>query len=269
MTSPDDAATDPPTGSDPLADAEIPVRLLPRILDAHSTEVLRRAGIAPGWHCLELGAGAGTISDWLADQVGPHGRVVALDTDLRYLPPGGPVDVRHADVTDTDLGTGRYHLIHARLLLMHLPWRTEVLRRAVRALRPGGVLVVSDWDYGNPASMLVRAGPAVREAFDTYQSALLNRATADGVSRDWARCVPLAMDEAGLVDVDAQVHNRLWRGGEPGCLLHASTARHQRSALLAGGVHFGHLEVLVEAMTDPYTLTWGYPVVTSTGRRPG
>ncbi len=273
----EDSPTDPATstagsgtGGDTAADVGTgaSLRLLGAILDADSVAVLTRIGVAPGWHCLDLGAGAGTISRWLAGRVGPTGRVVALDVDPRYLPATGPVEAQRADVTAADLGTGRYHLVHARLLLMHLPRRTEVLRRAVRALRPGGVLVLSEWDYSTADTLLVRGGPAVREAFDTYQTVLLHLAAAAGSSRDWARAVPVAMEEAGLVDVAAEVHNRLWRGGEPGCLLHAATARQQRSALLAGGVHAGHLEVLGDAMADPYTLVWGYPTVTGTGRRP-
>jgi hypothetical protein len=34
-------------------------------------------GVGPGWHCLEIGAGAGSVARMLSDRVGPGGRVLA------------------------------------------------------------------------------------------------------------------------------------------------------------------------------------------------
>jgi hypothetical protein len=34
---------------------------------------LTERGVAPGWHCLEVGAGGGSIAAWLGDRVGPAG----------------------------------------------------------------------------------------------------------------------------------------------------------------------------------------------------
>ena len=45
-----------------------------------------------------------------------------------------------------DLPDAHFHLIHARLVLIHLPERDAVLERLVTALRPGGWLVIEDFD---------------------------------------------------------------------------------------------------------------------------
>src|SRR4051794_39838469 len=45
----------------------------------------RRAFVQPGWRCLEVGAGRGSMAVWLAERVGPTGHVVATDVDTRYL----------------------------------------------------------------------------------------------------------------------------------------------------------------------------------------
>ncbi len=45
----------------------------------------RRALVQPGWRCLEVGAGRGSMARWLAQQVGEQGRVVATDVDTTYL----------------------------------------------------------------------------------------------------------------------------------------------------------------------------------------
>src|SRR5437763_1143496 len=45
----------------------------------------RRSMVQPGWRCLEMGAGRGSVAAWLAEQVGSSGEVVATDVDTRYL----------------------------------------------------------------------------------------------------------------------------------------------------------------------------------------
>ncbi len=45
-----------------------------------------------------------------------------------------------------DLPTAQFDLIHARLVLIHIPAREAVLERLVTALRPGGWLVIEDFD---------------------------------------------------------------------------------------------------------------------------
>src|SRR5689334_16403839 len=69
-----------------VADATERERLesLERVYDAGSSESLRKIGIKPYWRCLELGAGAGSLGRWLAEQV-PAGSVVATDIDTRFL----------------------------------------------------------------------------------------------------------------------------------------------------------------------------------------
>jgi hypothetical protein len=58
--------------------------LLERIFDPMSRR--RRAMVVqPGRRCLEVGAGHGSMADWMAEQVGPGGRVVATDIDAGYL----------------------------------------------------------------------------------------------------------------------------------------------------------------------------------------
>jgi 2-polyprenyl-3-methyl-5-hydroxy-6-metoxy-1,4-benzoquinol methylase len=46
--------------------------LLEQIYDPVSRR--RRALVQPGWRCLEVGAGRGSMAVWLAEQVGPTGQ---------------------------------------------------------------------------------------------------------------------------------------------------------------------------------------------------
>src|SRR6186713_1369212 len=45
----------------------------------------RRSFVQPGWRCLEVGAGRGSMAAWMAEQVGPTGHVVATDINTVYL----------------------------------------------------------------------------------------------------------------------------------------------------------------------------------------
>ncbi|RKR88412.1 methyltransferase family protein [Micromonospora pisi] len=269
--------TNTPAGSPPAAgrytfdnatpEAANQVRLLAEILDDHSTSVLARLDPEPGWRCLDLGSGAGSVATWLASRVSPTGRVTAIDTDPRHIPTHDLVHIRQGDATELDLGDKEYDLIHARLLTMHLEQRRTLLGRMTRALKPGGLLVLSEWDCTNTDTMLLRGTAEAAQAFAAFQEKLLALAVTNGASLNWAREVPLAMHHAGLIDIESEVHSRLWAGGEAGCLLHASNSRQMESALLAAGMTTAYLTTLRRAMSDPATLTWMYPMVTTVGRR--
>ncbi|HET9109188.1 MAG TPA: hypothetical protein VFN78_00040, partial [Ktedonobacterales bacterium] len=47
--------------------------------DPGTIQHLEALGVGPGWRCLEVGAGAGSIAAWLCNRVGPEGSVLATD----------------------------------------------------------------------------------------------------------------------------------------------------------------------------------------------
>ena len=81
------------------------LQMLERIFDAGTQRRLLATGLTSGWHCLEVGAGAGSIVRWLEQRVGPSGKVVALDTDPRFLRGSGSstIEILQGDICDTDL----------------------------------------------------------------------------------------------------------------------------------------------------------------------
>src|SRR5690348_11786417 len=78
---------------------------LTEIADPITTRRLTDLGIGPGWCCLEVGAGDGSVARWLAGRVGPEGRVVATDLDLRFLKGHGlsNLEVRRHNVLEDHL----------------------------------------------------------------------------------------------------------------------------------------------------------------------
>src|SRR5262245_32606182 len=59
--------------------------LLERALDPATFRRLDAIGVRPGWRCLDVGAGGGTVVEQLCQRVGAKGRVTAVDLDARFL----------------------------------------------------------------------------------------------------------------------------------------------------------------------------------------
>lgn len=125
------------------------LRLLQEYYDPISVGQLEAIGVGEGWHCLDVGAGGGSVTLMLADRVGRTGSVVAVDLDTSLLEPiaGDWIEVRRLDVLADSLPEDAFDLVHARLLLMHVPSRVGAIRRLVRAACPGGWVAVMDPDF--------------------------------------------------------------------------------------------------------------------------
>ncbi|MGP3925113.1 class I SAM-dependent methyltransferase [Streptomyces sp. 8N616] len=175
-----------------------------RNVDSHTISIIRGLPITSSWHCLELGAGAGSIAYWLADRC-PDGRVVAADIDVRHLDASRASNlvVQEADISHRDYAPGSFDLIHARYLLCHLLTRDEIVARAAQWLAPGGWLVIED-PYQLPAS--TSPFPLVQRLMAAYERKYNER----GADLTWARTVPALLARHGLRDVGFS--------GKPGCM---------------------------------------------------
>src|SRR6202012_624857 len=72
---------------------------------------------------------------------------------------------RHDGAADPPPEPGTFDLVHARLVLVHVPDRARALATMAAALRPGGWLLVEDADtYLQPLACLEDSGPAQRRA---------------------------------------------------------------------------------------------------------
>jgi SAM-dependent methyltransferase len=249
-------------------DAQDQVRYLAQILDPHTFAVLDGLNLPVGGRFADLGAGAGTVTGWLIEQGGPDSHVVVVDQDPRHVREHPQLTVVAQDVATVDVPPGSLDLVHARLLFMHLENPEQVLRRWVTALKPGAAMVISDWATDHLEDMFVDGPDPVRAVFDNFQDALINIAENNGMDSTWARRVPSVMRRAGLHIHSGETYNRLWRGGEPGMLLHASNSRQLQGPLLTAGISIAELELLRESMNDPSVTTRSWPMHTTVGIRP-
>jgi trans-aconitate methyltransferase len=118
------------------------------LFDTTTFRHLDTLGVAAGWRCWEVGAGAATVPAWLARRVGPKGHVLATDTDLTFLQSARdiPYELRRHDIGADPAPPEEFDLVHARLLLEHIPSRDAALHTMIEALRPGGWLLIESAD---------------------------------------------------------------------------------------------------------------------------
>jgi SAM-dependent methyltransferase len=116
--------------------------------DPGSQALLDELGIGPGWKCLEVGAGGGSMVEWMASR-GAH--VTAIDIDTRFIEhlASDSITVRRIDLREDELSQSEFDLVHSRLVLEHLADRREILDRLVATLKPGGWMVMEDYDWTN------------------------------------------------------------------------------------------------------------------------
>ncbi|MEL7974375.1 class I SAM-dependent methyltransferase [Isoptericola sp. F-RaC21] len=254
---------------DTASDAgQVQVDCLSRMLDGTTRGILDDVGVSEGWRCLELGAGNGSVARWLSGRAGPTGTVDAVDIDVTHLDPGPGVTVHRHDVDDGLPVDGPFDVIHARLLLMHVARRAEILRRLVDALAPGGWLVVTDISDRVPFTSL-SADPDDGAVFDHVLEVGTTRVTrAAGIDIGWAREVGRHMRDAGLEDVHGLEDVFTARGGSPALQYYGSLVSQIEGPLRAEGVTDAELRRFGDLMSDPGFSAWSYEFVSTWGRRP-
>jgi len=239
---------------------------LSAMLDGFTRARLSAVDIPVGgaFRCLEVGAGAGSIARWLA---GRGASVVATDLKPRHLVEEAGIRVLAHDIVTAPVPEPPYDLIHARLLLLHLPERERVLAKLAAALRPGGSLVVEDW-YVHPDHLVVDALEREDVAlFERYQRILLGILDNDPA---WAARVHGQMVAAGLHQIDTAIHSPVWPAGGPGALLVTVNLSLFRDRLLAAGLKeadLDHLEWLVRDRRSGLVIR-GHYLFSTIGRAP-
>src|SRR4051812_43221975 len=187
------------------------LRSLEALFDPASQRHLLARGLGPGWHCLEVGCGAGSLALWLADHVGPSGSVLATDLDPRFLEGhdrSNLMVIRH-DLTKDALTPATFDLIHARALLVPPREPQAVLARLVAALRPGGWLLIEDVDFGGAAATMLGRYTVPTDNAATCErmyhaiAAVFARAGAEAT---FGAQLPALLTGAGLDDIGGEVH---------------------------------------------------------------
>jgi SAM-dependent methyltransferase len=252
------------------AGKEAPARFaaLSALFDSGTIRHLEDRGVAPGWHCLEVGGGSGSIASWLADRVGPTGRVLTTDIDPRFLEslqlPN--LEVRRHDIATDPLPEAAFDLVHARLVLMHLPERETALARMISALKPGGWLVDEEYDSSSmPPDPAVSPGEVLLQT----QVAMMRLLDDGGVDRLYGRRLIGRLRAHGLASVSGEARAFMWQRGSPGAALVRATYELLRGAMIDGNyITQQQFEEDVACLNDPDFLMPSAILWSAWGRRP-
>jgi SAM-dependent methyltransferase len=230
---------------------------------------LENRGVSPGWHCLEIGGGGGSIAAWLAARVGPRGRVLVTDIDPRFLEslqvPN--LEVRRHDIVNDPLPEAAFDLIHSRLVLLHLPEREKALTRMVAALKPGGWLVDEEFDASSmPPNPAVNPGEVLLKTLTASRQVMQDRGADD---RGFARRLFSLMKANGLVQVAAEAYLSMWDFGSPGLSLLRANFEQLRSNMIdAGYITKEEFDEDLKRLDDPNFMMPSPIMWTAWGRRP-
>ena len=169
----------------------------PAGIQASKQVMLARMALTPGAAVLEVGCGPGSDVLDLVDAVGPTGRLVGLDASdvmiaearRRAVARRAPVTFEVGDVQALPFQDGEFDVCRAARLLEHLSDAGPALSEMVRVTRPGGRIVVLDFDWDT----LIIDHP------DRATTRAVVLSYSDSISNGWiGRQLPRLLGEQGL-----------------------------------------------------------------------
>jgi SAM-dependent methyltransferase len=247
---------------------------LEELYDARTIRFLEATAVGSGWSCLEIGAGGGSIAAWMADRVGASGHVIVTDIDPSYLAAlaesGRPnLEVQRHDIGLDPLPQADFDLIHSRLVLVHVPQRLPALAKLVAALKPGGWIVVEDFDPAFIDRSFLATDVERYNDFGAMLAAMATVAGSHGLNPTWGRSLYRRFVDLGLVDVGLEGHFAAWPGGSPGARLFQANFEQVRSeAVKKEHVTEAQVDAAIAALDDP-DFAFSSPVMmTAWGRKP-
>lgn len=153
------------------------LRVVQSVHGPDTERLLLRAGLSQGMKVADIGCGIGTISCWMAEQVGPTGAVYGIDISPEQIALARREAERRnlenthfsvASAEATGLPPESFDLVFCRFVLMHLARPLDALREMRTLVRPGGLLVCEDGDFASP--FCEPPSPAFDRCFELYRA---------------------------------------------------------------------------------------------------
>jgi ubiquinone/menaquinone biosynthesis C-methylase UbiE len=125
-----------------------------RAMAALYSSLLGEAGLLPGDRVLDLGCGSGTHFEWIANLIGPEGRIVGFDSDEENLvlarnriagkAYSGQIELRQGPIGMLPFDNGEFDAVWCAGTLQYVPEPVDAIREMVRVVRPGGRVAAQD-----------------------------------------------------------------------------------------------------------------------------
>ncbi len=136
------------------------------VFEEATQNLLVKSGIGPGMQCIDIGCGSGDVMRLMGNLVGSSGKVTGVDINeplgkLAAQKLGTEGGCKYEFVAgdiqkQVSIDSNSQDFTFARFLLLHLKDPIDALRRMWGFTRPGGTLLVMDYDFrsmeANPIS---------------------------------------------------------------------------------------------------------------------
>ena len=248
------------------------LQLQSRVWEPSGRQLLSKVGDGSGLRALDVGCGALGWLRILSEWVGPSGQVVGADIDARlldaarsFLEAEGIANVELAvdDLFDSKLEPQSFDLVHARFVIAPLGRGPEQVASHRRLVKPGGSLVLEEWDLGSwhlnpPAPAAERLIGLLSEIFDA-------------LGGEAGRGLPELLREVGIEEPEIDAHVVALAPGHPYLRLplQFSVALESRLLERLGQDELASLRREAEAeLAEPGRWGTTFMVIQSWGRRP-
>ena len=192
------------------------LQLQSRVWEPSGRQLLSKIGDGSGGRALDVGCGALGWLRILSKWVGAFGEVVGTDIDESLLDAArsflaaegiSNVELVADDLFDSKLEPQSFDLVHARYLIAPLGRGPEQVASHRRLLRPGGSLVLEEWDLGswhfNPPA------PAAERLIRLLSETFAARGGEAG------RGLPVLLREIGNEEPEIEAHVMALKPGHP------------------------------------------------------
>jgi ubiquinone/menaquinone biosynthesis C-methylase UbiE len=124
--------------------------ILDEVIGKTSRQLLLQAGLSSGKTVLEVGCGTGNMTRFIAEQVGAHGQVTAVDVS------GEQIDIAKKNVSELKQITfvqasifdlpvkPQFDFVYCRFIIMHLPNPANTIKHLLSFLKPGGKIICEE-----------------------------------------------------------------------------------------------------------------------------
>jgi SAM-dependent methyltransferase len=132
-------------------------------IEPFTRQLFEEAGINQGMRVLDVGCGSGDVAFLAANLVGCNGEVVGVDRERKAVDWAGARARSHGitnvkfiegDPTEMEFDQ-KFDAIVGRLVLMYYPDTVDAIRKLIRHVRAGGLIVFQEVDLANARSVPV------------------------------------------------------------------------------------------------------------------
>jgi SAM-dependent methyltransferase len=192
------------------------LQLQSQVWEPAGRQLLSELGSGSGRRALDVGCGALGWLRILGEWVGPSGQVVGTDIDESLLDAArafletegiSSLELVVDDLFDSKLEPQSFDLVHARYVIAPLGRGPEQVASYQRLVRPGGLLVLEEWDLGSwhlnpPAPAAERLIRLISEIFA-------------GLGGEAGRGLPELLRAIGVEEPEMDAHVLALKPGHP------------------------------------------------------